>query len=339
MASVNQLASVLDSGPTGRLVLFNFVDSVSNGALRKDLAASFITTWAGMCSGVTDLEGALQKLRVVRESKIDFVDQTSHPVEPGGPYLYTVLRYEEIYRRFHDDTLSSTLSGVHTEAVKFGRMADETARKVSEERILALQDVQTSAGYYSVELKSRETIKGLGNGKLIWVSTAPPGIKLNEPDCFGSTAPREADIARDNLGLAHYGLWRGRRDYPLLVALRLETSEVLGAAAGDGPWRPTAIDAEAHSRFRGAYGDLRRRAQKWGRAVHLESLSDRTGNLGAVEAVSSNFRPTRAAMTFLGYPRIPRDDVLGEKDDKFALEIGRRRKLSWAQEKFVEICI
>lgn len=338
MASVDQLVSVLDTGPMGRLVLFNFVDSVGNGALRRDLAARFIHAWAHECHSVANLESALQKLRTVRESNADFLRQTSHRVTPRDPDLYTVLRYEDIYRRFHDDTLSSTLSGVHSEAVKFGKATNEATRRTSEARILDFQDAHTSAGYYSVQLKTRETIKGIGSGKLIWLSTAPPGVKLSDPASFSSTARGQADIARDNLGLVHYGLWRGRPDYPLLVALRFDSSEVSAAAARYDPWRPTAIDAESNSRFRGAYGDLRRRAAKWGRAVHLESLSDRAGNLGAVEAVSPNFRPTRAAMRFLGYPKVPRGDVIGKRDANFVDAIGRRRSLSWVQEEFVAIC-
>ena len=338
MAPVDRLASVLDTGPMGRLVLLNFVDSVRNGALCKELAARFILVWADECSGVSDLERVLEKLRRVRESQVDFLSRTSHDVAPKSPYVYTVLRYEDIYRRFHDNTLVATLSGIHTEAVKFGKALDETARQASEARILAFQGSQTTAGYYSVELKTRETIKGIGIGKLVWLSTAPPGERLGKSECYSSTAHSPADIARDNLGLVHYGLCRGKPDHPLLVALRFDSRAVAPSTAKEATWRPTAIDAESHSRFRGAYGDLRRRAGEWGRAIQLEGLSDRTGNLGAVEAVSPNFRPASAEMTFLGYPRVPRGDVIGKRDSEFECAIRRGRSLSWVQKEFVGIC-
>ena len=62
-------------------------------------------------------------------------------------------------------------------------------------------------------LKIDETVKGLGQ-ELIWMSLGVPGTELADRICFQSTAANPADIARDSLGLVHFGTNRkGERDF------------------------------------------------------------------------------------------------------------------------------
>ena len=70
----------------------------------------------------------------------------------------------------------------------------------------------------------------------------------------------------------------------------------------------------------------------------FRAATGRAGLLGAEEAVVPDFRPQTPRMTFLGYPRAPRNDFPGVNDDQFVANIQRRRNSSTLLNKFLEIC-
>jgi len=275
-------------------VIMNFVDAVSKGALSENLARKFVRMWACKCSSISSCDEALWKLRSVRESDPDFLASTGCFIAPNDNFVYTIIRYDQLQSRLDNDTFSGLLASVHSSACDFENAVSEKKREILESRVLGFQDKYSDSGFFEVKFKRNETIKGNGK-KLIWVSSADPGKVLSKDNThFRSTAANPADIARDSLGLVHLGSNQPQgQTSPLVVGLRIKATEVLGNIVS--LWRPTAIDAENHSRFRGAYGDLRRKACGWGHAVHLETLSDQRGDLGAVEAVIPDLRPKMLA--------------------------------------------
>ena len=203
----------------------------------------------------------------------------------------------------------------------------------NEKDILSVQEDLTSGfNYFETELKIDEFLKSDRAG-LIWFSKDIAGAILKGEKCHKSTLKHLADIARDNLGISHFGanLNSSEKQYcPLLVAVKIKIDD-------HNLFRPTVIDSGAHERFRGAYGDLRKDAKNYGRATQLEVLSDTNGKLGAMEIVTSNFNPIKVWLTFLGYPRVPRDDFPGVNDDWFCKNISHDRTPETIVRSFLSI--
>lgn len=335
------LATLLSVSLLGRLVIMNCVDSVANGAISRDLAGEFIREWAKRCADVTNPAEIFGKLRILRETDPRFRASTGRAIPAFRNSVFTVIEYARLFNQLHADTLLFEISELHSLAMDFSNCCDEGSRQELEKDILAAQDKYSEDGFVDIRFIERQTIKVAGN-KLIWFSSAMPGIPLTDTFSHHQTADHgAADIARDSFGLVHLGFnyEDGRRNFPLMVALKIDAREFFEKAAVSAiPWRPTVIDAEQHTRFRAAFGDLRRKAGVWGRAIHLEQLSDRAGLLGAEEAVVPDFRPQTPRMTFLGYPRAPRNDFPGVNDDQFVANIQRRRNRSTLLDKFLEIC-
>ncbi len=334
------LRKLLGKTPSGLLVIMNFVDAVHCKALSNDLAHKFISEWDCKCKKSSSADEALSKMRPLRESHSRFFKNTGNELQEINDYIFTIMRYEDIHDKFDQSTKTNTkkskLVSVHNLAKNFHNATDDNARSQLEDRILQQQEYATKNGYFDVHFNQNDTIKG-SIKKLVWITTAEPGIALKDKTCHHSSISKAADITRDNLGLVHIGFdkIKGKQDFPLLVALKIRATELFSSTR-NVPWRPTAIDAGNCRRFRGAYGDLRKNSHNnWGRAIHLEALSDRSGSLGATEAVVMDFRPTSAKMTFLGFPRncyLP-----GNKDKEFVENTSRKRSQKILKSRFINI--
>lgn len=324
--TIKALARKLEAEPLGRLCIMNFVDGVSNGVFDRDVVKRFLTEWARATASMHSLGSILQEIRNVRERDLDvFGAGLGIELNCRSSDVWTVAVYRHVKTMLRDDTLSGGLSGAETATKKFDRSTDSTERNRIETYLLGL-------GERNVFFKP----KGIKDSdhKLIWISSSVPGEVLSGGICHASRCRSKADVARNSLGLVHY---LPGSPPPILVALRINKSELPRLT------RPTAIDAENHSRFRGAFGDLRKNASGWGRTIHLETLSDQIGKLGAPEAVCQNFRPKDAKLRFLGYLRT--DAGTGSAEDaRFVRACERRRAIPRASglsrlgERFVALC-
>ena len=334
----NKLAKILDSSCLGKLCMINFVDSVRCGSLDVNVAEKFLNTWSKNTNHLQSVEEIMGNMRVCKEADPNFKSKTGISLKLNSAYLYTVMPYENI--RGH---------------INF------SAKKIKSGREVYYSSINTADGFYNEYLKSppsdwkelESELKNIGkievklssNKKIkrsakniVWLSTEYPGKPLSEKICHKASGVSEADTARENLGMVHIQSSHDMHP-PMLVALEIDASEVPDI------WRPTQIDAENNSRFRGAYGDLRKTAINWGRTVHLKKLSDKNGELGAREGVALNFHPKNLRMWFLGYPRIPVNDGQS-KDEKFVKNVARRRinSLSVAEpmstifQRFLSLC-
>ncbi len=324
----------------GLLAIMNFVDAVQCKALSADLAREFIQAWARSCTRLNTPNGTLYKLRSVRESHNNFLKNTGNELPSFKGHIFTILRYDDLDGRLNETTRFPGMVSIHNLAQRFREATNTANREHLERSILQIQEHATRDGYFDIQFKEGTSIKGKAHS-LIWIATAEPGAILKDQESHRSTARSAADITRDNLGLIHIGFdfVNKEQDFPLLVALKIDTSELFSSTGPihSKPWRPTAIDAGDHSRFRGAYGDLRKCAKEWGRAIHLEALTDQSGSLGATEAVVMNFRPKKAKMTFLGFPRIPRGDLPGRNDTAFVKNLLRQRSQKSLKLRFINI--
>ncbi len=131
----------------------NFVDAVSKGALSGDLARKFVEKWASECGALTSCDEALGKLRPVRESDPDFLVETGHSIVPSGSSFFTVVRYDKLKGRLHEDTLSGSLSSAHSSACEFEGAVDEKSREILESRILVFQSRDSDGGFFNVKFK------------------------------------------------------------------------------------------------------------------------------------------------------------------------------------------
>lgn len=323
---IKALAQKLDAEPLGRLCIMNFVDGVSNSVFDQDVAKDFLTKWARATALMHSVDSILQEIRNVRESDlVAFGVGRGIDLNCRSSEVWTVAPYRHMRTMLRDDTLSGDLSGAETAVGRFDRSTDDVVRNQIEAYLLGL-------GERNVSFKP----KGIKDSdhKLIWFSSSAAGEVLSGAICYSSRCGSKADVARNSLGLVHY---LPGSPPPILVALKIRKTELPQLT------RPTAIDAENHSRFRGAFGDLRKNASGWGRTIHLEALSDRNGKLGAPEAVCHNFKPADAKLRFLGYLRTNAGTGSTE-DAQFVKACERRRAklgasgLSQLAERFVALC-
>lgn len=311
MSNVEALKDRLLSEPIGQLCMINFVDGCACKVIDKALTKEFLNTWAGAAVKLTSLDEVFGGFRLCKESDVKYQSQSGISLDTKVDSLFTVMEYKHIRDHIHDDVSSNDLAlanDIYTDFLE----ADASEWPDLERQLKDL-------GAINVKLS---TSKGLKRSPMsvVWLSTAHPGEPLKEDICYKSPVGYDADTARQNLGLVHIYKKPGEAP-PLLVALEIDVDEVPSSL---GIWRPTQLDAETHARFRGAFGDLRKRATGWGRTVHLHKLSDKIGELGAPEAVTLNFSPSTMRLWFLGYPRLADDDG-SNKNGEFVHKIARGR--------------
>lgn len=330
---VKALVDTLSSTCIGQIAMLNFIDAVECGVFSSAIAKDFIVKWAEKCYSKESNE-AINILWQVAQEFPDYFMQgkryTYSQIE-----LYTVLAYSDIKIR-----LSNNINEKYREIFE---IADDfcldfdnknySNMESNENDLLEVQGELTSEiNYFAAELKIDEFIKS-DSAALIWFSKDIAGIGLKDKKCHKSTMISLADIARDNLGLSHFGTdldSSGKKYCPLLVAIKIKIKE-------KDLFRPTVIDSAAHSRFRGAYGNLNEDAKNYGRATQLEVLSDINGKLGSMEIVTENFNPVKVELTFLGYPKVQRNDFLGVNDNLFQDNISHGRTVEIIARSFLSI--
>ena len=291
--------------------MINFVDGSSCKVIEEGLAKEFLDNWADAASGLSTLDEVLGSLRPCKESDPKYQTKTGIPLTTTASSFFTVVEYKHIRGHIADSVLAGELAlaeDIYTDFIRASRAE--------------WPDLETQLkglGTINVRLASGKGLKRSPKN-IVWVSTARPGVALEEDVCHKSSGDSEADTARENLGLVHISK-RPSEPPPLLVALEINAPEV---PSSPGIWRPTQLDAETHTRFRGAFGDLRKNAKDWGRTIHLHKLSDKNGELGAPESVTLSFSPGNLRLWFLGYPRLRVDDGRS-KDDEFVNKIARGR--------------
>jgi hypothetical protein len=311
LSKLEKIKNNLESGYTGQLCMINFVDGVSCKVIDGTLAKDFINTWANAASSLPTLDEVLGSLRPTKESHPKYQSNSGIPIRPSTNSLFTVMDYKYIRGHLSNHTLAGELAlaeDIYTDYLS-SSPADWSDLETE------LKDLGSFNVTFAVGKGLKRSFKNI-----VWVSRARPGEPLSEAICFSSSGDSDADTARENLGLVHISR-KPDKPPPILVALEIDKSDI---PSPPGLWRPTQIDAEAHTRFRGAYGDLQKNATGWGRAIHLHKLSDRNGELGAPEAVTLNFRPERARLWYLGYPRLCVDDG-SVKDEEFVRNVAHGR--------------
>ncbi len=327
------LVDTLKSTSVGRITMLNFIDAVNCGVFSRQIAKEFIIQWAEGSYGQRSDEIKNIFWKVAQKFPSFFMQGKEYAFSQIE--LYTVLAYSDFKKR-----LSNNINKKYREAFEIAddfcldfddRIYDNMEE--NEEELLSVQEELTAGlNFFEIELKKDEFIKSDPAG-LVWFSKDIAGKILKDKKCHKSTMTYLADIARDNLGLSHFGtnLDSAEKKYcPLLVAIKIQVKD-------RSLFRPTVIDSAAHERFRGAYGDLEEEARNYGRATQLEVLSDHNGELGAMEIVTGNFTPDKVALTFLGYPRVPRKDFLGVNDDLFCENISRSREPETIARSFLSI--
>ncbi len=311
MSKLKALKKNLESGVAGQLCMINFVDGASCKVIDCSLAKDFIDNWADAASSLPTLDEVLGSLRSTKESDPKYQRNSGIPISSSASSLFVVLDYKHVRGQLSDHTLAGELA-----------LAEDIYTDYLSSSPADWPDLETQLK----DLGSLNVTFAVGKGlkrsskNIVWVSTARPGEPLSETICFCSSGDSDADTARENLGLVHIFRKPGEPP-PVLVALEIDKSDI---PSSPGLWRPTQIDAEVHTRFRGAYGDLRKNAAGWGRTVHLHKLSDRNGELGAPEAVTISFRPGSARLWYLGYPRLRVEDG-SVKDEEFVRNVARGR--------------
>ena len=330
LSQEEKLAQLLGTHPLGQLTMLNFVDGVANNSIGRDIAKDFILEWSVMSSGAPSATAALGKMRSTREARTDFIDKPGQKTPRTPSVLYTVQDYV-FFRQLID---ASCRGGALAPAEE---IIDELQRK-PEAEWPSLEQELVDLGEIAITLASPHGLKRSPDA-LIWFSDVIPGEPLRQVECCNSLSVSAADTARDCLGLVHYT--RRPSDLPpIAVALKIPAAALPNHHS---IWRPTPIDAENHSRFRGAYGDLRKEATEWGHAVHLQAISDRTGDLGSPEGVTKTFHPPTLHLSFLGYARVPNNDGSG-MDAAFVQNVARRRQIlpvarkTSISERFLAIC-
>ena len=315
MSRIDTLTNNLASGDIGQLCMINFVDSAACKVIDRTLTKNFLVTWADAAYGLQTLDEVLGIIRPIKEADPKYQSNSGIPIQLTVESMFTVMEYEYIRGHLSDETLASELAlaeDIYTDYLRSDSF-DWTDLEMQLKNI-GPQNATFAKGK-GLKRSSRNTV---------WLSTTRPGEPLNEEICYSSSGESEADTARDNLGLVHIALKPGDPP-PILVAIEINRSDI---PSSPGIWRPTQIDAGEHTRFRGAFGDLRKNAIGWGRAINLRKLSDRNGELGAPESVTLNFQPKSARFWFLGYPRLKVNDASEIKDKKFVRNISRGRFFS-----------
>lgn len=328
------LVDALKDTSVGRITMLNFIDAVNCGVFSRQIAKEFIIKWAEESYGQEPNEIKNIFWKIAQDFPSNFMLQGKEYIF-SQIELYTVLAYSDLKKR-----LSNNIDKKYREIFE---IADEfcldfdnrnySSMKENEEDLLSVQqDLTLGINYFETELKIDEFIKSDPVG-LVWFSKDIAGTILRGEKCHKSTMEHLADIARDNLGLSHFGsnLSSDEKKYcPLLVAIKIKIED-------ENLLRPTVIDSGAHERFRGAYGNLTEHAKNYGRATQLEVLSDISGELGSMEIVTSNFNPIKVWLIFLGYPRVPRNDFLGVNDDLFCENISHGRTPETIARSFLSI--
>lgn len=332
LSKIEKLRENLDSCLNGQLCMINFVDGACCKVIDDALVAEFLEAWADNASKLTTIDEILGSLRPLKASDPKYQRNSGISISSPAGALFTVMKYDHIRGHLSRQTLAGELAlaeDVYTEYLNSS--SDDWPDLETQLKDLGTLRVSFADG------------KGLKRDpkNTIWVSDALPGEALSDPICYCSNGDSDADTARENLGLVHIAK-NIDEPAPILVALEIQASDI---PSSPGLWRPTQIDAEAHTRFRGAYGDLRKNATGWGRTIHLHKLSDRNGELGAPEAVTLSFRPRSAKLWFLGYPRLRVDDG-AVKDAEFVQNVARGRlssgntigSLSTISRRFTRLC-
>ena len=332
MNEYEKLANTLGGGALGQLCMINFVDAASCKSMERSTAKCFLRKWATASEGLTTFAEVIGNIRPCKESNSIFLSKNGIPVEGNQGPFYTVIEYKNLRQRIDHSILSRSLANIE-DIFDMYQKSQSTQWEVMEKELKNL-------GKVDIRLSPGKGIKR-SDKDIVWLSNVYPNLPLKEKLCYEASGPSDADTACNNLGLIHFQRETQGEAPPMLVALEIDASEVKEI------WRPTQIDAGTHGRFRGAYGDLRKQASGWGRAIHLKKLSDKTGNLGAPEGVTLNFRPSKMQMWFLGFSRLSiniADEVT--EDKKFVNNIARRRLLSDTASKrkstiaqrFIDLC-
>jgi hypothetical protein len=331
---VISLVDTLQGTSVGQIAMLNFIDAVESGVFSREIAKEFIIKWAEESYEKEPNEIKNIFWKVAQQFPSNFMLQ-------GKKYifsqieLYTVLAYSDLKTRLSNsiDKKYREIFDIANEFCLDFNNRNYSSMEENEEDLLSVQEDLTSGiNYFETELKIDEFIKSDHAG-LIWFSTDIAGRVLKGEKCYKSTMEHLADIARDNLGLSHFGTdlsSEGKKYCPLLVAIKIKIED-------KDLFRPTVIDSGAHERFRGAFGNLKEDAKNYGRATQLEVLSDINGELGSMEIVTSNFNPIKVWLTFLGYPRVPRNDFLGVNDNLFCSNISHGRTPETIARSFLSI--
>lgn len=342
MASFEDLFDDLWRTPRGKVCICNLLDCDTMRLVDRDLLKEFANHWLSEYYSYFAPGDPLAMFDIVTTKKdtgtYKYLWKGLHAPTLRSGYITTVINSKylegqldrESKKKF--DSVFRLISRFH--ASNTMRDLEHLEREIFE-LIKNVSTKENRNGFIEVTFD-----KPIGGPKpMVWFTGYDEGeiedhIWQAEPDWS-----QRADIARDKLGLIHMGSSAkvlGTFEPMLLVMIVVAADTI---PAGIKLARPTFMDAGTHSRFRGAFGNLSKRANNWGRAVDLSRILFPRPHRGGREIALQNFQPDGPVkISVLGFTRVPRKDYLNVHDKDFARSMLRSRERAKLMERFVRVC-